>query len=233
LKGSNNPKGTTPALDKGPRGTNEAAGTTVAPATTNTNRISTSAQALTNPTRRKEPTTIPTRTKRKTAGTMNAAALRESRGIQSTGLAQVLGKVSSTGVHDLSVSHAVRPPAAGISGRKAQRTGKPDQDVKVRTARLVSLTDPHETTDSTATLKPLAHAVTKGGKVPLRINLTRPIRQGQKKPTKPHTAAQGINLKTVGGTEHGTTHAAQTRAQRVKAQPNARVVNAANVRPTC
>lgn len=100
-------------------------------------------------------------------------------------------------MHDLGVSHAMRPPAADISSRKAKRTRKPDQHVKVRTARLVSLTDPNETTNSTAALEPLAHAVTKGREVALGISLTRPISQGEKKPPKAYTAAQGIDLKTV------------------------------------
>ena len=136
-------------------------------------------------------------------------------------------------MHNLSVGHAMRPPAAGISSRKTKRTRKPDQDVKMRTTGLVSLADPNKTTDSTTALKPLAHAVTESRNVTNRIDLRRPISQGQEQTTKPHTTTQGIDLKTVRGTEHRATHAAQARAHRVKAQPNTTMINRADVRPTC
>ena len=136
-------------------------------------------------------------------------------------------------MHDLSVSHAMRPPAAGIGSRKTKGARKPDEHVKMRPTGLVGLADPDETTDSTATLEPLAHAVTEGGNIAERIDLRRPIGQGQEQTAKPHTTAQGIDLKTVRGTEHRATHAAQARAHRVKAQPNATMVNRAGVRPTC
>jgi hypothetical protein len=96
-----------------------------------------------------------------------------------------------------------------------QGTGKPDQNVEVRAARLVSLTDPNEARNSTTTTKPHGHAIEESTHVTRGNRLRWSVRKGKEEAAKTHTTAQGIDLQTVRGTEHGTTHAAQARAQRV------------------
>ena len=140
-------------------------------------------------------------------------------------------------MHRLDLTQTVRPPAATIRSRQHETARKPDQDMKVRTARLVSLADPKEATGNATTLEPLTHAVTKGGDVTNRRGHIGAVRESEHQTAEPEATHQGINLEQPSRGHDRTTHATKPGTVRITTEPDPRRINSAGAdgggRPTC